>query len=171
MLVFAAVSAIGPTGARAACAGAETKPRQVALKQARAAILCLLNHERTSRGLRPVSENKQAFRAATKHNLRMVQHRCFAHQCYGEKDLVGRLTDSGYLPCDCTWRVGENLAWGETVNGTPRAIVDAWMASPEHRENVLNPSFRQIGIGTAWGSPYPGHDDASTYTTVFGVRR
>lgn len=39
---------------------------------------------------------------------------------------------------------GENLAYGYT---TPSALVSAWMLSPEHRDNILNPNFQYTGIG------------------------
>ncbi len=39
---------------------------------------------------------------------------------------------------------GENLAYGYT---TPEALVAAWMLSPEHRDNILNPNFQYSGIG------------------------
>ena len=42
---------------------------------------------------------------------------------------------------------GENLAWGTGSRGTARGIVAAWLASPEHRANLLRPSFARVGIG------------------------
>jgi uncharacterized protein YkwD len=43
--------------------------------------------------------------------------------------------------------LGENLAWGTGEYGTPRGIVNAWLASPAHRANLLRPGFRRIGLG------------------------
>ena len=39
---------------------------------------------------------------------------------------------------------GENIAMGQT---TPEQVVQAWMDSQGHRENIMNPSFTQIGVG------------------------
>ena len=39
---------------------------------------------------------------------------------------------------------GENIAMGYK---TPKAVVDGWMNSKGHRENILNPSFSEIGVG------------------------
>ena len=39
---------------------------------------------------------------------------------------------------------GENIARGQK---SPQAVVDAWMNSPGHRANILNPSFTEIGVG------------------------
>ena len=68
------------------------------------------------------------------------------------------------------WLYGENIAYGGGSYGTPRAIVRAWMHSPEHRQNILNPAFRQIGIGFARGSRRSRARDGSTFTTDFGMR-
>ena len=99
----------------------------------------------------------------------MVRKRCFAHECPGEKDLVSRIASTGYLPCSCTWGVAENIAWGEGSKASPQAIVTAWMGSPDHRVNILNPRYDEIGIAIADGSP-EGHASASTYTTDFGFK-
>ena len=39
---------------------------------------------------------------------------------------------------------GENIAYGQQ---TPQAVMEAWMNSAGHRANILNASFRQIGVG------------------------
>ena len=44
------------------------------------------------------------------------------------------------------------------------------MHSPGHRANILNPGFREIGIGVVTGAPEPGVENAATYATSFGHR-
>jgi len=134
------------------------------------ATLCLLNEERTSRGLVALRENFKQEKAAAEHNRLMVRSSCFSHVCPGEKDLLGRVTAAGYLPCSCTWLVGENIAWGSGQVGSTRSIVSAWMNSPSHRANILNPKFDEIGIAFDRGNPAGGADAAATYTTVFGFK-
>lgn len=49
---------------------------------------------------------------------------------------------------------GENIAWGQRG---AEAVMNAWMNSPGHRANILNSSFRYLGVGyhtTANGTPY-----------------
>jgi hypothetical protein len=41
------------------------------------------------------------------------------------------------------WAAGQNLAWGFW---TPEEAFDAWMKSPEHRANILEPIYRRTGI-------------------------
>jgi uncharacterized protein YkwD len=69
------------------------------------------------------------------------------------------------------FEVGENIAWGTLQLATPRAIVAAWMASPGHRANILDPRFRDTAIGV---SPHPpaslAHSQpGAIYTQDFGV--
>jgi uncharacterized protein YkwD len=72
--------------------------------------------------------------------------------------------------------VGENIAWGEGPSSTPASIVKAWMASPDHRENILDTAYKDVGIGLALGSPQAADSSTSdggravTITTDFGFR-
>ena len=84
----------------------------------------------------------------------MDRRRCFEHVCPGEASVLTRLERVNYIHGGLRrWLYGENIAYGGGNYGTPRAIVRAWMHSPEHRHNILNPAFRQIGIGFARGIP------------------
>jgi uncharacterized protein YkwD len=61
---------------------------------------------------------------------------------------------------------GENLAWGTGARGTAQGIVAAWLASPEHRANLLRPSFTRVGISDLVGS-FRGHSGAHVVTADF----
>ena len=87
--------------------------------------------------------------------------------------FVDRIRRTGYFRRISSWFVGENLAWGAGPNrSSPRGIVAAWMASPPHRQNILNSRFREVGIGVVEGAPrrkvfgLP----SGTYATSFGTR-
>ena len=60
-----------------------------------------------------------------------------------------------------TVTAGENIAKGYS---TPERVVDAWMNSPGHRANILNPSYTMIGVGYVY-DPYT--TDANYWTQVF----
>ena len=91
------------------------------------------------------------------------------HVCPGEPDIFKRLRVTGYFSGAHVWSYGENIAWGESSVGTPRALVKAWMNSPGHRANILNSSFDHVGIGTVWGNPSrSSRFPAVTVTTDFG---
>lgn len=171
LLATASVADIGVTTAEAAeCKWANRGPRQVSASHARHAVVCQINKKRRKHGLNGVN-TKYALRKAGKRHSRYMQRRnCFAHQCPGEKDLVSRIHATSYLPCNCTWRVGETLAWGMRGQGTPRAIVKAWMHSPAHRHVLLDRKLRNVGIGLVWGSPSNRGARAATYTADFGYK-
>ena len=61
---------------------------------------------------------------------------------------------------------GENLAWGTGFRGSAKGIVAAWLNSPEHRANLLRPSFTRVGIGDLVGS-FQGYGGANVVTADF----
>jgi uncharacterized protein YkwD len=164
----------GGTTARAASAGhcenAQVFGAQLKRRLAAKAIRCLIDVERRGRGLNALDAQKTLKRAAKAHTNQMLSIGCFLHTCPGEPDLVGRVTAAGYLPCNCTWSVGENIAWGQGEYGSPEAIVAAWMASPPHREMILTASMRDVDVGVRSGKPGDRHAAAGTYTADFGYR-
>jgi len=68
---------------------------------------------------------------------------------------VSRVRRTGYFNGG-SWAVAENIAGGQGRRGKPRAIVSAWMHSSGHRRNILERSFRHIGVGVVNGSPKGG---------------
>jgi uncharacterized protein YkwD len=153
------------------CNGADRGPRKISRPQARRAVVCVINNKRRAHGVRPLEATKPLQRAGGRHAKTMVAAKCFAHQCGGEPPLASRVFKTSYLPCSCAWGLGENIAWGKKSRGSPENIVDAWMQSPPHRSTLLNGSFRHVGIGLAWGSPWSSGMRASTYTADFGYKR
>jgi uncharacterized protein YkwD len=72
----------------------------------------------------------------------------FSHTDANGDSSLQRIQASGYLepPCDCdyVYYTGENLAMNID---SAAEVVEAWMNSPSHRENMLNPHFTEIGVG------------------------
>jgi uncharacterized protein YkwD len=143
----------------AACAGA-----------APAATLCLINVERRQRGLPPLTANARLTRAALRHSRDMVNRRYFAHVSLSGSTFIDRLRRSGYLARCRAWSAGETLAWGTGSRARPASRVAAWMRSRPHRQIILDPSFREAGIGIAAGTP-TGRAGGATYTGEFARRR
>ena len=127
-------------------------------------ILELVNIERTKRELDPLSIDSQLDQAANFHNDEMVRADTMSHQLPGEANLGERVSAKGY---DWT-RVAENVAAGYT---TPEAVVEGWMNSPGHKENILNPEFIHIGIGYEYApDENNAFDDYDVYwTQVFAT--
>lgn len=159
-------SVAGPAHAQAAaCANANANPNDITAQQARDATFCLLNKERTSRGLRPLSDNSDLDVASQRHANDMSAHKYFAHG-----DFVGRIRSARYLKHARGYTVGENIAWGSWDMASPASVVNGWMHSPGHRANILNGRFHEIGLGVARGAPVGGQGRAGTYVTDFGTR-
>ena len=162
-----------PAPAANGCANATLVPTGANAAQVRRATLCLLNHERTSRGLVALREDRQLRSVATRYSRQMVTHRFFAHVGYDGSTLRSRVRSAtSYISSRVArWSLGENLYWGSDELATPQQSVDGWMHSPGHRANVLNGRFRDIGIGIAIGAPQQVDGaPAATYATEFGTR-
>ncbi len=178
-LALLAVSALavlalaGPAfAAPAPCADATTLPGQASERVLAKATVCLVNRERTRRGMRALRVNRRLSQAALSHTEDMVEKRYFEHVSKSGNSVVDRLLSTGYLGGLRSWAVGENLAWGIDKLSTPRQTVTNWMDSPGHRANILNRRFREIGIGVVFHAPNRTRDPvAATYTTTFGYRR
>ncbi|MGH2942965.1 MAG: CAP domain-containing protein [Solirubrobacteraceae bacterium] len=158
--------------AGASCSGATLVPDRANMARVRTATLCLLNAERGKRGLAPLSSHRQLRKAAQAYSANMVRQRFFAHVSPQGTTLRSRVSRTSYLRGRLSsWSLGENLAWGSGDRATPKRIVRSWMHSPGHRDNILDPSFRDIGIGVVIGAPDDvGGRPAATYTTDFGHR-
>jgi uncharacterized protein YkwD len=165
-------SGTAPHATASACSkSADTRPDELAPGEARKAIVCLLNAERKKAGENSLDPDKKLQKAAGRHTDQMDGSGCFDHQCPGEADLGRRLELVDYISGGLTrWTYGENIAWGSGKLGTPKEIVKAWMNSRPHRANLLNPSFRDVGIGFRTGTPGNGRAQGGIYTADFGLR-
>ena len=115
-------------------------------------VTCLINEERTSHGLQPVVPNADLRAAALSHSNDMVANGYFEHTSPSGVTFLDRIAATGYTQTR-SWVVGENLVWGLGTFSTPQSMVTAWMNSPPHRENLLKPVFREIGVAAVPGTP------------------
>jgi uncharacterized protein YkwD len=172
-LLALAVLAV-PAAARASerCEHADALPGQASQGELRQATLCLMNAERGARGRAPLRAEPALASVAATYARQMVRQRFFDHTSPGGSTMVSRIRSSRYLRDVGSWSVGENLAWGTGTLATPRATVRAWMHSADHRANLLDPRFRDVGIGVAEGAPeaLEPNEAGGTYVTDFGRR-
>ena len=124
----------------------------------RAAVLCLVNQERSSRGLPALGEDGRLDRAAQGWTATMVSSGQFTHGA----DFAARISATGF-----DWSfAGENIATGFP---TPEAVISGWMGSLGHCRNLFDPGFSAIGIGMV---ARPAGGDASgpaTWTQDFAL--
>lgn len=128
-------------------AGDESPP--TASAEFEAEVLQLVNKERRAQGLSPLSMDMDLTRSARYHANDMAIEDYFSHPSQDREN--GRLIPA----CETFRRIGafsnspsgENIAAGQQ---TPASVMDSWMKSPGHRQNILS-GARTLGVGVARG--------------------
>ncbi|HWX96817.1 MAG TPA: CAP domain-containing protein [Solirubrobacteraceae bacterium] len=160
------------SGRAGGCADADLAPATWNVERIRGAVLCLVNRERAAQGEGALGQNARIEQAAQGHTESMAFGGYFEHVGPHGDTPVDRMRASGYIySSQVGFEIGENLAWGTGAQGTPRAIVAAWMASPAHRANILDSRFRDTAVGVSPHVPSSlgaGHA-GGIYTQDFGV--
>ena len=116
-----------------------------------------MNEARHANGVAPLRIDARLERAARKHSSAMLRTDTFAHGAF-----AARIRRAGVR----ARRVGENLAWAVGPLAEAHTIVNLWLASPEHRANLLRTGYRTVGVGTRMGT-FEGHAGATVVTTDF----
>jgi uncharacterized protein YkwD len=156
LILTATAAAAGATHhTSSTCNGASTAIAASTKVGMRATVVCLINQERTSRGLPGFTESSKLDRSAQGWTNELVSHHEFTHGA----DFADRISATGFH-----WsHAGENIATGYP---TPASVVAGWMASTDHCQNILDPEFRYVGTGVSRGATVlsPG-----TWTQDFGL--
>ncbi|HTK74074.1 MAG TPA: FG-GAP-like repeat-containing protein [Gemmataceae bacterium] len=110
-------------------------------------VFAQINQQRQANGLAPLVANAQLQFAASLHSMNMAAASnviglgpAMSHTLAGspEPTVVSRGDYAGYN----YQSLAENIAYGFT---TAADVVNAWMNSPGHRANILNPNLTQVG--------------------------
>ena len=104
------------------------------------------NIQRASFGLPSLVGNVKLNAAAAAKVQDMFDNQYFAHVSPSGTEVGDIIEVTGYEYI----LVGENLALGNFKDD--RALVEAWMDSPGHKENILNSSYTEIGVAVAKGT-------------------
>lgn len=118
-------------------------------------IVTRTNQLRHEAGCGQLSVDQELITASLRQSDYMADTGTFSHIGRGGSTFVARARAAGYGQPS-----GENIAWGYQ---TADEVMAAWMASPPHRQNILNCGARSIGTGVRYaadGTPY--------ITQVFG---
>lgn len=123
----------------------------------------LVNAHRATLGLQPVAALGTLTGAAewkARHMAQYVPPMPFGHDDQSPpiaRPWYERLHDNGYA----SNFAGENIAWGQP---TPASVMDAWLNSPGHRQNIETAAWTALGVGAA-------HNAAGTmyWAQDFGV--
>lgn len=141
------------------CPGADDTFAALSQAQAEASVICLSNAARIAAGLSTLKTHEQLRTAARRHADDMESRGYFDHVAptpapHGTT-LLARLGSSGYS----LRAAAENLASGQP---TPRRATVAWLTSPGHCNNLLDPAFVEVGVGRA--------SSAAIWVQVLGTR-
>lgn len=103
-------------------------------------VVDLTNQEREKEGLAPLEIDTELSKVAREKSKDMQANNYFDHNSpnYGSPFDMMQSFGIDYNTA------GENIAQGQQ---TPEEVVDAWMNSEGHRENIMNGDFTHIGIG------------------------
>jgi len=138
----------GPSLLYSGCGGEVVSAQNKSYEQQ---VIDLVNQERTSRGLTALKYSEGLTRAARYQAADMSQDNYFSH------DTKDRARGQLVTKCGPWDRIsnyysganGENAAAGYS---SPAAVMQGWMKSSGHKDNILNPSTRAIGVGFYQGS-------------------
>jgi uncharacterized protein YkwD len=158
-----------------AAVASPTQPRwpAVALSSLEQGVLADINAFRTQNKLAPLRLSAALTTAAREHSQQMAAEGYFAHES-GDGSAFWKRIKQVYTSSPWRyWSVGENLLWSSPdvdANGALRL----WLASPEHKANLLTSRWREIGVSAVHVVAAPGTfggRDVTIVTTDFGVRR
>ncbi|WP_310727382.1 CAP domain-containing protein [Streptomyces sp. N2A] len=128
-------------------ASTSAAPSSAPASSAAASILKLVNSERSKAGCSPLKLNAKLTKAAQDHSKDMAAHRNMSHTGSDGSDPGQRITRAGY-----NWSAyGENVAYGYS---SPESVMKGWMNSPGHKRNILDCSFKELGVGLAQPGDY-----------------
>lgn len=111
-------------------------------------ILVLVNQAREKNGLAPLSTSLKLSGFARSHSMEMAAHRHLAHTDNNGNGLEARVK----LARLTGWReIGENVARSFGYEDSEKVVVEGWLKSPAHRENIMERRYDLTGIGVTRG--------------------
>jgi uncharacterized protein YkwD len=114
-------------------------PQQPGNKTPEQAVLELVNDARSAKGCKALVIDDRITTAAQAHSTDMATQNYFSHTSKDGRTFDVRMKEAGYPRPG-----GENIAKGYT---TPEQVMQGWMNSTGHRENIENCSFTTMGLG------------------------
>jgi uncharacterized protein YkwD len=103
------------------------------------AVLALVNDARAAKGCKALVIDDRITTAAQGHSTDMATQNYFSHTSKDGRTFDRRMREAGYPKPG-----GENIAKGY---GSPQAVMEGWMNSTGHRENIENCDFTTMGLG------------------------
>ena len=153
--------------------GAVAQRQAGSMRQLQSGVLVELNAIRHQYGLVPLRPASSLAAAARQHSVEMATRGYFSHTSSNGTTFDKRIARFYPMGKYGFWSVGENLLWS-SPDVDPAGALRMWMNSPEHKANILNAKWRQIGVSAVHVQSAPGvygGAPVTIITTDFGVRR
>jgi uncharacterized protein YkwD len=163
-LTIAAVATASPT---------EHRRPAAALSSLEQGVLADINAFRLQHKLAPLRLSVLLTTSAREHSQEMAAKGYFAHESADGLAFWQRIKSVYPQGAFRYWSVGENLLWSSPDVDASSALK-LGLASPEHRANLMTPTWREIGVSAVHVPAAPGTfqgEEVTIVTTDFGVRR
>jgi len=134
-------------------------------------VLDAINDFRRAHGLPTLRLSRALTVAAAEHSLSMAEYGYFEHSSPDGSPFWKRVA-AFYPRRHGPWSVGENLVWASPGLSARKALA-LWLASPPHRETLMSPAWREVGLGAvrALAGGVYRERMVTILTADFGVRR
>lgn len=168
LLVLASVVMLAPANVDAATIKVRTcEGGKITLREAERNMFVKHNKTRIANGAPRLCLSPELQRASRKHAQDMIRRDYFSHSTQGSGDtFADRIRAEGYRFSSAS----ENIAYGTKRQGWAGSIFNGWMDSSGHRQNILNDTYQQVGIGLDSGN-YNGRSNTHIWVANFGTPR
>lgn len=122
----------------------------------------LINSQRIAQGQSPFIWDAELCRMARQHSENMATRNFFDHTGPDGRDMVERAHNSNIRGWSA---LAENIAYNQGFEDPAAFVVQRWMRSSKHRDNVMNRAFTRSAIGVARAA-----DGRIFFTQVFIAR-
>jgi uncharacterized protein YkwD len=136
-------------------------PQAVQIK----AMVCYHRYARRRARVRDLQTSIRLFRSAALKARWITVCGRFTHTPCGHS-LATAFSDVGYTRG--AWSIGENLGWGSGSLASVREMFNAWLRSPEHRQNIVRGWWRELGLARIHLTHIFGNDDVTLWVAHFG---
>ncbi len=141
------------------------------LAQATTGLVCLINAERTKRGIPALRLSFQLRKAAVAHSKDMVAHQFFSHTSRDGATPRKRVQRTGYFRKGKRGQLNETIVLGAGADASPARLAKKLFGHPPHKKIALSRLYRDVGAGLVLGYPLPTSSDTNTTLTVnYGSR-
>jgi uncharacterized protein YkwD len=131
-----------------------------------AVMSCLVSYARSHAGVPALRESKALDLAGTLKLNAEIRCGAFTHTPCGQP--FQSIFDAAGYSVGTAYSVAENLAVGQGALGSPQAIMQVWLGSPDHRQNLLSTEWTSFGLALHASTTFLGAGGVALWANEFG---